>query len=231
VIIGIRWRCLIRTKYQGVLGIAVIVFMVIAGVMGFTESVSAHASSTTKTTQSTVAKKKVVKSSTTKGVRTKTAYQKRRTQAKYVKAKPKPKAKKAYVTPVKKQVAIPAEVAASSSSADIAQKAKGLVGSRYKYGGMSPKTGFDCSGLVHYVYGNQAKKLPRSAAAMYGSVAKTNSLRPGDIVFFGRGRVHHAAVYVGDGKVVHASTPGSGVRYDNLSTLSRALGLAGIGRV
>lgn len=128
--------------------------------------------------------------------------------------------------------ALPQEVAGDSSTDEIVAKAKGFVGSRYRYGGTNPKTGFDCTGFVRYVYGDRAGALPRSSAAMYRSITKTGELRPGDIVFFGRrGYVRHAAIYIGDGKVVHASTPRTGVRVDSVATLSRALGWAGAGRI
>lgn len=81
----------------------------------------------------------------------------------------------------------------------------------YCYGGVSPQ-GFDCSGLVWYVFDRQGKKLPRTADAQFktGSVVMKTNLQPGDVVFFatetkGKG-VSHCGIYVGKGQFVHASS-------------------------
>ena len=88
--------------------------------------------------------------------------------------------------------------------------ARAQIGTRYRFGGTTPKGGFDCSGLVRYVLGALKLALPRTAAqqATVGAdVPKdTTSLRPGDLLTFGRGdRVTHIGIYVGDGRYVHAS--------------------------
>lgn len=127
-------------------------------------------------------------------------------------------------------VSLPPESEATPESSQIVERAKAQVGKRYRWGGTSP-AGFDCTGLVHYIMGDKAGSLPRSSKDMYNSVSKADSIRPGDLVFFGRGRARHAAVYVGNGQVVHASTPKTGVRVDSVHTLSRALGFMGVGRI
>lgn len=99
-----------------------------------------------------------------------------------------------------------------------------LVGTPYRYGGQSAKSGFDCSGFIGYVFREElGLKLPRSTRDMIGidapRVARTD-LEPGDLIFFnnrGRGRVSHAGIYIGDGQFIHSSSSRSGgVRVDSL---------------
>lgn len=89
--------------------------------------------------------------------------------------------------------------------------ARAQVGSRYVRGGQSPRRGFDCSGLVKYVLAAFHLDAPRTArlqATLGDSVVRdTSQLLPGDLLTFGRprGRISHIAIYVGDGRMVHAS--------------------------
>ena len=89
--------------------------------------------------------------------------------------------------------------------------------------GASP-TGFDCSGLVAYVFREAAGlKLPRSTRAQIDHPAQTvrrDRLRTGDLVFFnpGGGPISHIGIYVGDGRFVHAPSQGGTVRLDRLDT-------------
>jgi cell wall-associated NlpC family hydrolase len=87
------------------------------------------------------------------------------------------------------------------------------IGTRYVLGGTSPKSGFDCSGLVKYVMGALQVSLPRTAAqqARMGLDIGRDStrLRPGDLLTFGRtrdGSVSHIGIYIGNGRYVHASS-------------------------
>ena len=107
-------------------------------------------------------------------------------------------------------------------SSDIAIHALGLVGTPYRYGGNTPESGFDCSGLVAYVYREMLDlKLPRTSrdlAAVQGPKIDPKRLATGDLVFFGsRGTVSHVGIYVGEGRFVHAPSTGGTVRLDSLS--------------
>ena len=98
-----------------------------------------------------------------------------------------------------------------------------LVGTRYRYGGTTVKSGFDCSGFIGYLFRNEAGvDLPRSTRQMIRydapKVAR-DALEPGDIVFFStrhKGRVDHAGIYIGDNRFIHSASRRSGVRVDRL---------------
>jgi hypothetical protein len=100
------------------------------------------------------------------------------------------------------------------------------LGVSYKWGGASPKTGFDCSGLVEYVFAQFGVSLPHYAAAQYhspdGVWVAPNRLQPGDLVFFtgSDGALKapgHVGIYVGDGYLIDAPHKGSFVRIDSLN--------------
>jgi cell wall-associated NlpC family hydrolase len=104
---------------------------------------------------------------------------------------------------------------------DILFRAIGLVGTPYRLGGNTPQTGFDCSGLVGYVFRDVAGvDLPRTAREISQIDApqiERNQLESGDIVFFRDGRqVSHVGIYVGRGRFVHAPNEGGTVRLDYL---------------
>jgi len=97
------------------------------------------------------------------------------------------------------------------------------IGTPYRYGGTSPRTGFDCSGFVQYVYGQQGVSLPRTSRQMAGAGIAVNpsrrSLEVGDLMLFSQGgRISHVAIYAGNGRFIHSSSSGNGVRYDDLDT-------------
>lgn len=100
-------------------------------------------------------------------------------------------------------------------------RAISLVGTPYHWGGNSPATGFDCSGLVDYVFRTEAgMALPRTSREISRVDAPKISrkhLEPGDLLFFGHHhRVNHVAIYVGHGRFVNAPDRGGTVRLDRL---------------
>ena len=100
-----------------------------------------------------------------------------------------------------------------------AQKQQGKM---YRYGGESPKTGFDCSGLTQFAFGQGAGvTLPRTAAEQYKAAMKVSRSQAtkGDLVFFntsGR-RVSHVGIYLGNGKFVHAPRTGRAITTEALA--------------
>lgn len=103
----------------------------------------------------------------------------------------------------------------------VLMRAIGLVGTPYRYGGNTPDSGFDCSGLVTYVYREMLDlRLPRTSrelAQVQGPRIAPEKLAAADLVFFGsRGNVTHVGIYVGGGRFVHAPSSGGTVRLDHL---------------
>jgi cell wall-associated NlpC family hydrolase len=88
-----------------------------------------------------------------------------------------------------------------------ARIAQSYLGVPYIWSGASP-SGFDCSGLVSYVYGRLGVSIPHNAAQQFrfGTPVDRAELVPGDVVFFDH--LRHNGIYVGDGRFVHATTPG-----------------------
>jgi NlpC/P60 family len=103
----------------------------------------------------------------------------------------------------------------------VLMRAISLVGTPYRYGGNTPESGFDCSGLVNYVYRDMLDlKLPRTSrdlAAWQGPKVDPQRLATADLVFFGSGgQVSHVGIYIGEGRFVHAPSTGGTVRLDHL---------------
>ncbi|WP_338563313.1 C40 family peptidase [Erwinia sp. E_sp_B04_7] len=103
-------------------------------------------------------------------------------------------------------------------------KLMGQLGKPYQWGGTSPKTGFDCSGLVWYAYKDLVKfKIPRTANEMYhlrdAANIKRDELEKGDLVFFrinGRGTADHVGVYLGGGKFIQSPRTGKDIQVSAL---------------
>ena len=104
----------------------------------------------------------------------------------------------------------------------VLQRAFALLGTPYRWGGTSPESGFDCSGLVGYVFRTIGIDLPRVSRSMAQEgteVANRDALAEGDLVFFGkRGRIDHVGIYIGDGKFLHAPRTGRDVTVSSLTT-------------
>ena len=98
------------------------------------------------------------------------------------------------------------------------------VGKPYRWGGTSPNTGFDCSGLVYYAYKDLIRiKMPRTANEMYhlrdAAPVKRGELESGDLVFFrinNRGAADHVGVYVGNGKFIQSPRTGEDIKITSL---------------
>jgi cell wall-associated NlpC family hydrolase len=109
-----------------------------------------------------------------------------------------------------------------SRARELVIQALGLLGVTYRYGGDSPDTGFDCSGLVRHVFGEAAGlTLPHNARGMSrvgGKIAR-DELQPGDLVFFNtlRQPYSHVGIYVGEQRFIHAPSRGGEVEIVNMA--------------
>ncbi|MFJ2466372.1 C40 family peptidase [Pseudomonas sp. NPDC087615] len=112
----------------------------------------------------------------------------------------------------------------SPAADDVLFRALGLVGTPYRWGGNTPDSGFDCSGLIGFVYRDAVGiSLPRSTReliVMQAPNVSKEGLQTGDLIFFatnGGSQVSHAGIYVGEGRFVHAPATGGTVKLDSLS--------------
>lgn len=118
----------------------------------------------------------------------------------------------------------PRPSAPAPSARRVIGTAEEYLGVPYKWGGTSPETGFDCSGYVRYVYAEQGVRLPRTsreqARAGDRVAPSVSSLRQGDLVLFAESgkTISHVAIYAGGKRIIHSSSSGRGVRYDDLDT-------------
>lgn len=117
--------------------------------------------------------------------------------------------------------AIGTPVAEDSKVRTVLQKALALLGTPYRWGGSDPDKGFDCSGLVGYVFRNalgiELPRVSRDMAKTGQLITERAKLAAGDLVFFGRrGRVDHVGIYVGEGRFVHAPSRGKDVTVSSL---------------
>jgi cell wall-associated NlpC family hydrolase len=116
----------------------------------------------------------------------------------------------------------PASTTVSASAARVLGTADKYVGVPYVWGGTTP-SGFDCSGFTQYVFAKQGVKLPRTSRqqAQVGTAISPEwrAVAPGDLVMFAENdRISHVAIYAGHNRIIHSSSSGGGVRYDDLST-------------
>ena len=112
---------------------------------------------------------------------------------------------------------------ATHAGAELVIRSLSLLGVRYRFGGNSPDTGLDCSGLVRHVYqGAIGLVLPRRAEEISrkGERVTLDQLRAGDLVFFNtlRRAFSHVGVYIGDNRFVHAPSAGGRVRVESIET-------------
>ena len=103
---------------------------------------------------------------------------------------------------------------------DICQYAKEFLGNPYVWGGTSLTKGADCSGFVLSVFKKYGVTLPHSsrAQANCGTTIKVSEAKPGDLIFYGKGKtINHVAIYIGGGQVIRASNPRTGIRISKVS--------------
>ena len=119
---------------------------------------------------------------------------------------------------------------------EVLVNALSLTGVRYKYGGNSPETGFDCSGFVRYVFKQATSlSLPHSAMAisqLRKSVPK-DELQPGDLVFFNtlRSTFSHVGIYLGNNRFIHSPSRGGKVRVESMDDVYWAKNFNGAQRI
>ncbi|MEE9098614.1 C40 family peptidase [Pseudomonas nitroreducens] len=111
-----------------------------------------------------------------------------------------------------------------TSNSRVVARARQLIGVPYRSGGTSVAGGFDCSGLLVYLFRTEAgTKLPRTTGEMIqagGTRIGRDELKPGDAVFFnrnGRGRTSHVGLYIGNNQFIHAPSSGERIRQDSLN--------------
>ncbi len=103
---------------------------------------------------------------------------------------------------------------------DICQYAKEFIGNPYVWGGTSLTKGTDCSGFVMGVFKKYGVNLPRNSRAQAGcgTTIKVSEAKPGDLIFYAKGKtINHVAIYIGNGQVIHASSPKTGIKISNIS--------------
>ena len=96
---------------------------------------------------------------------------------------------------------------------EICEYARQFVGNPYKWGGTSLTKGADCSGFTMSVYKNYGVSLPHSSKAQSkcGTKVDLSEVQPGDLIFYGGNNIHHVAMYIGGGQVVHAQSANTGI--------------------
>lgn len=111
----------------------------------------------------------------------------------------------------------------SRAGARVVSTGEEYLGVPYKWGGSTP-AGFDCSGFVQYIYRDHGVSLPRTSRQMaHAGVsipAEVSWLREGDLMLFASdgSRIDHVAIYAGGNRIIHSSSSGNGVRYDDLDS-------------
>lgn len=109
----------------------------------------------------------------------------------------------------------------SNRASELAMQAMGMLGIHYKYGGSTPESGLDCSGLVRYVFKEAwGANLPRTSVEIsrVGETIEQQDLQPGDLVFYNtlkRG-FSHVGIYLGNNKFIHSPSAGGRVRIESM---------------
>lgn len=140
-------------------------------------------------------------------------------------AKPKPETSKKTTTTTTAAPAPKPDNSSSSKIDTVVSYAKSMVGGAYVWGG-SQFGATDCSGLVMLSFAQVGINLPHYAAsqALYGTTVSYNNMKKGDVIFFGGASIssiYHVAIYIGDGKMVHAQNTATGIVISNVEYFSR----------
>jgi cell wall-associated NlpC family hydrolase len=127
-------------------------------------------------------------------------------------------------TPPVVQPPAPVSPPASGAAGAIAA-AKSQLGNPYRYGGSSPSTGFDCSGLTSWAWAQAGRSLPRTSRAQYAATQRVSvsQLQPGDLVFFGS-PIHHVGLYIGGGQMIHSPRTGDVVKISSIYSSGSPMG-------
>jgi len=125
---------------------------------------------------------------------------------------------------------------AAQEAGELVASALGLLGVQYRRGGNTPDTGFDCSGMVRYVFASAVGlDLPRRAVEIsrFGARIDPSELRPGDLVFYNtlRSTFSHVGIYLGGNRFIHAPSRGHTVRIDDMTQSYWAARFSGARRV
>jgi NlpC/P60 family protein len=116
------------------------------------------------------------------------------------------------------------DVPAPASARAVVHTGERYLGVPYRWGGNSPSTGLDCSGFTRLVFSKHGIELPRTsrqqATIGWGLPPSWSGLRAGDLVMFANsgGRINHVAIYAGNNRLLHSTSSGGGVRFDDLRT-------------
>ena len=125
-------------------------------------------------------------------------------------------------TAVTAEIEIPIEIEVDTEAIlrdDMVNYALQFVGNPYVYGGTNLTNGTDCSGFTMGIYRNFGMSLSRTSReqATNGKSIKRSELQKGDLVFYtSGGRINHVAMYIGNGKIVHASNPSTGIKVSDM---------------
>lgn len=114
-------------------------------------------------------------------------------------------------TPEQVQAWRNSQVQQTSASEKAIASANSVLGYAYTWGGSSPSTGFDCSGLVRWAFGTAGVNLPGGSYNQIHYGTPVSSPQRGDLVFYGPGGSQHVAIYLGNGQVIQSSNPSTGV--------------------
>lgn len=115
-------------------------------------------------------------------------------------------------------------IPAPASARAVVRTGERYLGVPYRWGGNSPSTGLDCSGFTRLVFSKHGIAIPRTsrqqASVGWALPRSWRSLRVGDLVMFANsgGRINHVAIYAGNNRILHSTSSGGGVRYDDLGT-------------